>query len=71
MLAASPLILVTGNVFPAKNVRELIAQSRANPGKYNCGSAGKGTSQHLACETLQAEMSKWAGVIKQAGVNSD
>jgi tripartite-type tricarboxylate transporter receptor subunit TctC len=54
MLAASPLILVTGNAFPAKNVRELIAQTQANPGRYNCGSAGKGTSQHLACELFKS-----------------
>jgi tripartite-type tricarboxylate transporter receptor subunit TctC len=53
MLAASPLILVTGNAFPARNVRDLIAQTQANPGKYNCGSAGKGTSQHLACELFK------------------
>lgn len=54
MLAASPLILVTGNAFPAKNLSELIAQTRANPGRYNCGSAGKGTSQHLACELFKS-----------------
>lgn len=54
MLAASPLLLVTGNTFPAKNVGELIANAKANPGKYNCGSAGKGTSQHLACELFKS-----------------
>jgi tripartite-type tricarboxylate transporter receptor subunit TctC len=54
MLASSPLILVTGNTFAAKSVRELIALAQANPGKYNCGSAGKGTSQHLACELFKA-----------------
>lgn len=53
MLAASPLLLVTNQAFPAKDVRELIAQSRSNPGKFNCGSGGNGTSQHLACELFK------------------
>ncbi|HET8744462.1 MAG TPA: tripartite tricarboxylate transporter substrate binding protein [Ramlibacter sp.] len=53
MLAASPLLLVTNQAFPAKDVRELVAQSRANPGKFNCGSGGNGTSQHLACELFK------------------
>lgn len=54
MLAQSPLVLVTGNAFPAKNVQELIGLTRAHQGKYNCGSAGKGTSQHLACELFKS-----------------
>lgn len=54
MLAESPLVLVTGNAFPAKNVQELIGLTRANQGKYSCGSGGKGTSQHLACELFKS-----------------
>lgn len=54
MLASSPLILVTGHGFSAKDVRGLITQTQANPGKYNCGSAGRGTSQHLACELFKS-----------------
>lgn len=53
MLAASPLMLVTSNSFPAKNVAELVAQAKANPGRFNCSSGGNGTSQHLACELFK------------------
>jgi tripartite-type tricarboxylate transporter receptor subunit TctC len=54
MLAQSPVMLVVNNKFPAKNVGELIAQAKANPGKFNCGSGGTGTSQHLACELFKS-----------------
>jgi tripartite-type tricarboxylate transporter receptor subunit TctC len=53
-LGESPLMLVVNNKFPAKNVSELLEQAKANPGKFNCGSGGNGTSQHLACELFKS-----------------
>ena len=39
---------------PAKNLAELIAAVRANPGEFTCGSSGTGGQIHLTCEMFKA-----------------
>ena len=46
--------LVLRNDLPIKNVRELIAHAKANPGKLSMGSAGNGTTGHLGGELFKA-----------------
>ena len=48
LLAVNPYVLVVNSSVPAKNVPELIALLRANPGKYSFSSSGSGASAHLA-----------------------
>jgi len=45
---------VVPNDVPAKTVAELVAYAKANPGKLTFGSAGVGTTQHLAGELFKA-----------------
>ena len=47
-------ILVVRSDFPAKTLRELIDYAKANPGKLNYGSAGVGSSPHLAGEMFKS-----------------
>jgi tripartite-type tricarboxylate transporter receptor subunit TctC len=52
-VASTPNILTVPNDLPVRNVQELVALVRATPGKYSFGSAGVGTSQHLAGELFK------------------
>jgi len=47
-VAYVPDVLVVNKDVKAQNVKELIALSKANPGKLNFGSSGNGTTRHLA-----------------------
>jgi len=48
LVASTPNVIVIGNGVTAKNVPELIALAKAKPGVLNYGSAGVGSSSHLA-----------------------
>ncbi|HSN39721.1 MAG TPA: tripartite tricarboxylate transporter substrate binding protein [Burkholderiales bacterium] len=48
LVASLPNVIVIGNGVPAKNVAELVALAKARPGSLNFGSAGVGSSSHLA-----------------------
>ncbi len=49
-VARTPMVMAITPSFPAKTVPEFIAYAKANPGKINMATAGKGSSVHLAGE---------------------
>lgn len=53
LVAAIQNIVIVHNSVPAKNVKELIALARRNPGKLNFSSSGAGSTNHLATELLK------------------
>jgi len=53
MVGTAGLVLVTTPSFPAKDLKEVIAQAKSNPGKLNFGSPGVGTTQHFAAEYMK------------------
>ena len=48
MIAETPYVLVVSPKLPVKSVKELIDYAKKNPGKLNYGSAGEGSTTHLA-----------------------
>jgi tripartite-type tricarboxylate transporter receptor subunit TctC len=51
----APLVLVVAPASPAKSLKELLALAKSQPGNLNYGSAGNGSSQHLATELLRLQ----------------
>jgi tripartite-type tricarboxylate transporter receptor subunit TctC len=55
MMSFTPFILHVNAAFPARNMTELIATVKANPGKFNIASSGIGAVNHLAAELLKVQ----------------
>jgi tripartite-type tricarboxylate transporter receptor subunit TctC len=54
LLTDESLVLVTRNDFPADNLQQFIAYTKANQAKLHYSSSGAGGSNHLACMLLNS-----------------
>ena len=53
LIANAPYVVVVPPSFPARTVPEFVAYAKANPGKINFASGGKGASSHIFGELLK------------------
>ena len=53
IVAVSPNVMVVHPSVPAKTVKELIAEIKANPGKYSFAAPGVGSTPHLSGEMFR------------------
>ncbi len=53
LMCATPTVIVSHPSLPARDLKELIALLKANPGKYSYASPGTGTPGHLAGELFK------------------
>src|SRR5882757_6606811 len=52
LMIEAPLVLVTRNDLPVKNMKEFVAYAKANKDKMQFGSAGTGSAIHLGCALM-------------------
>ena len=55
IFASTPYVIAVHPSVPAKNMKELIAYAKANPGQLTYGSGGNGSGIHLATELLKLQ----------------
>lgn len=53
LLGTTGLLVTVHPSIPAKNIQDLIAHAKANPGKLNYGTVGAGSNVHLALELFK------------------
>ena len=52
LLVVVPNVVAVAPGVAANNIRDLVAEIKAQPGGFSCGSSGIGSTQHLACEAF-------------------
>ena len=53
LVATAGLIVVSNKNFPVKDLKELIAKAKAEPGKLDFATVGVGSTQHFSAELLR------------------
>ena len=53
MVATTPMVLIVHPSMPVKDVKQLVTLAKSRPGQINYGSAGAGSTTHLAAELFR------------------
>jgi tripartite-type tricarboxylate transporter receptor subunit TctC len=69
LVAKSPMVLASHPKVPARNLQELVAYAKANPGKLNIGTPGVGALAHLAMELLQKQAGTQMNYVPYRGAS--
>jgi tripartite-type tricarboxylate transporter receptor subunit TctC len=56
LVSQLPTVLLVNPKLPVKNIADLVAYARANPGKLNYSSSGFGSTNHLAAEVFKSAL---------------
>lgn len=67
LLANTQLFLITRPTLPANTLKEFVAYAKAHPGKLSYGSAGNGTTPHIAGELFKQNTDLFATHIPYRG----
>jgi tripartite-type tricarboxylate transporter receptor subunit TctC len=67
MVGGNPMIIVSKPQLPAANLKEMVAWVKANPEKVNVGTAGAGSSTHIAGIYFQNEIGAKLAFIPYKG----
>ncbi len=67
MIVANPQIIVSNPSVPAKDLKELIAYVKANPGKVSYGTGGPGTPSHVMAVDFGARVGSELNIVHYKG----
>lgn len=67
LMSFTPFILHVNADFPPKDMMELIAYVKANPGKFNIASSGVGATNHMAAELFKARTGLQITIVPYRG----
>jgi tripartite-type tricarboxylate transporter receptor subunit TctC len=67
MIATNPQVMVSRNDLPAKDLKELVAHVKANPGKVSYGTGGPGTPSHVMAVYFGNELASPLNIIHYKG----
>jgi tripartite-type tricarboxylate transporter receptor subunit TctC len=67
MIATNPQVMVSKIDFPAKDLKEMVAYVKANPGKVSYGTGGPGTPSHVMAVYFGNELKSPLNIVHYKG----